>query len=66
MERLSLKGRILLFRKRRKKLKLKEKGAMAKAIEIAKSLIGIIDNSIIAEKTGLSLTEIEYLSKDKE
>ena len=41
-----------------------EKGAIAKSIEIAKSLIGIIDNSIIADKTGLSLTEIENLSKE--
>ena len=37
------------------------KGEKKKAIEIAKNLLDILDNKTIAEKTGLSESEVEKL-----
>ncbi|MBE0471556.1 MAG: transposase, partial [Methyloprofundus sp.] len=38
-----------------------EQGSKQEKINIAKKLIGLLDNKTIAEKTGLSLLEVESL-----
>ena len=38
-----------------------EQGSKQEKINIAKQLIGLLDNKTIAEKTGLSLLEVESL-----
>jgi len=40
---------------------IKKEGEKNKTIEIAKNLLDILDNKMIAEKTGLSIEEIEKL-----
>lgn len=42
-----------------------KQGALEKAREIAKELLDVLDKHTIAEKTGLSLTEIEALEKEQ-
>jgi flagellar biosynthesis/type III secretory pathway protein FliH len=40
-----------------------EKGEKKKAIEIAKKLLDLLDSETIAEKTGLTIAEIENLKQ---
>jgi predicted transposase/invertase (TIGR01784 family) len=42
-----------------------EKGEKKKAIEIAKNLLDVLAPKVIAEKTGLTIEEIEELRKEK-
>lgn len=38
---------------------LKEETELMKATEIAKNLLDVLDNTVIAVKTGLSITQVE-------
>lgn len=42
-----------------------EKGEKKKAIEIATNCLDILDNSVIAQATGLSIKQVETLREDR-
>lgn len=43
----------------------REEGAEREKMEIAKNLVGLLDEQVIAERTGLSLEIVQRLKKEK-
>ena len=53
----------LLERDRDKIEEGREEGEKKKALDIAKNLLDVLDDEVIAEKTGLSIEEVRNLRK---
>ena len=58
------KREIYIYDQKNAIVKAKNQGAKEKALEIAKNLIGILDNETIMKTTGLSLEEITFLKNN--